>query len=71
MTKQTSPRPAEGTALLHPAEAAVELRVSKATIYRLVNDGHLHAVHVGRGKTRPHVRISRADLAAFIAGRTS
>lgn len=52
------------TALLRIAEAGRELRVSRATVYRLIAAGDLTPVHVGRNRS---ARIERADLAAYIA----
>ncbi|MDP1822587.1 MAG: helix-turn-helix domain-containing protein [Archangium sp.] len=47
--------------LLTVAEVAALLRVCKATIYRMVKDGSLQAVHVLNG-----VRIRRSALAEFV-----
>lgn len=44
------------------AEVADELRVSKMTVYRLVNDRELPSVRIGRS-----VRVRRADLDAYLA----
>ena len=52
------------TVLLRIAEAGAELRVSKATVYRLIASGDLPVVHVG---ARRASRIRRDDLAAYIA----
>lgn len=52
------------TALLRIAEAGRELRVSRATIYRLIAAGDLTPVHVGPNRS---ARIERSDLAAYIA----
>ncbi len=46
--------------LLTVAEVAPLLRVCKATVYRMVKDGSLQAVHVLNG-----VRIRRSALAEF------
>ena len=46
--------------LLTVAEVAMLLRVCKATVYRMVKDGSLKAVHVLNG-----VRIRRSALAEF------
>ena len=43
-------------------EIADELRVSKMTVYRLVNDRELPSVRIGRS-----VRVRRADLDHYIA----
>ncbi len=67
---QPAPAP-DGSALLRPAEAGVELRLSKATVYRLINEGRLPVVYIGTdtaGKTKGRAaRIRRADIEAFIA----
>lgn len=42
-------------------EIAVELRVSKMTIYRLVHDGTLPSVRVGRS-----FRVKQSDLDAYL-----
>lgn len=52
------------TTLLKPAEAGAELRVSRATIYRLIASGDLAAVHVGM---RRSTRIERTALNDYIA----
>ena len=51
------------TALLRLTEAANELRVSRATIYRMISAGELPTVHVGERKS---TRIERTALAAYI-----
>lgn len=65
---QTAP---PGTALLRPAEAGAEMRVSRATVYRLINEGRLPVVYIGTdtaGRTKGRAaRIRRTDLDAFIA----
>lgn len=66
MTNHPAP---EGTALLKPAEAGVELRLSKATVYRLINSGDIAVTYVGHGKGRA-ARISRDALAAYIKNQT-
>lgn len=60
MQPTTSPE----TALLRIDEAGRELRVSRATVYRLIAAGELTPIHVGRNRS---ARIERADLAAYIA----
>lgn len=57
---ETAPAPG-GTALLKPTEAAVELRISKATVYRLINSGAIKTVRVGN-----LLRVERSALAAYI-----
>jgi len=51
------------TPLLSVDETATILRVSRATIYRLVNRGELHAVKVGA-----QLRIAPAELRQYIYG---
>lgn len=51
--------------MLTVAEIAAELRVSKMTVYRLVNERELPSVRVGRS-----VRVRRSDLAAYLAAPT-
>lgn len=43
-------------------EIAAELRVSKMTVYRLVNDRELPSIRIGRS-----VRVRRADLDHYLA----
>lgn len=45
------------------AEVASVMRVSKMTVYRLVNSGELNAVRVGRS-----YRVPEAALTAFLKG---
>lgn len=64
-----NPTPApSGTALLRVAEAGVELRLSRNSIYRLINTQRLKVVYVG---DRRAVRIRREDLQAYIAANTA
>lgn len=65
MPTDTTP---EGTALLKPAEAAEQLRVSRATIYRLIETGQLPSVHVGE---RRAVRVPREAISAYIRANTA
>jgi excisionase family DNA binding protein len=51
--------------LLTISEAAERLRVSRATIYRLVEDGELRPI-----RPRRHARIAEADLEALIERRS-
>lgn len=46
-------------------EIAAELRVSKMTVYRLVNDRELPSIRIGRS-----VRVRRTDLDHYIANAT-
>ena len=47
--------------LLTTEEAADLLRVSRTTIYALINAGDLHPVHIGRS-----CRLSRAELERYV-----
>ena len=51
----------ETPALLLPAEAARLLRVTRATVYRLVERGDLRAVRIGDGPSA-RLRIGRDEL---------
>ena len=53
----------QGTTLLKPAEAAAELRLSRATIYRLIGSDALPVVYVG---ARNAARIRREDLDDYV-----
>lgn len=63
MTQAPAP---EGTALLKIPEVAAELRVTRSTVYRLINEKKIPTVRVG-GVTR----VERAALAKFIADNRS
>lgn len=45
-------------------EVATAMRVSTMTVYRLIRDGQLPAIRVGK-----HFRIRAADVDAFLAAR--
>ena len=47
------------------AEAANRLGISKETVYRLINDGRLHAIVVS-GKKLRRFRIEEQELERFI-----
>jgi excisionase family DNA binding protein len=51
--------------LLTLAEAAEELRVTRATIYDLVKKGELHAYRLSDGP-KPRRRIARSELVRFL-----
>lgn len=53
----------QGTALLKITEAAAELRVTRSTVYRYIEDGLIPVVHIG---PRRLTRITREALADFI-----
>lgn len=57
----------DATELMRPAEVGEQLRLSRATIYRLVADGVLPAVYVGE---RRATRIRRRDVVAYIERNT-
>lgn len=54
----------QGTALLNIPEVAAELRVTRSTVYRYIEDGLLAVIHIG---PRRLTRIERAELDAYIA----
>lgn len=57
----TSP---QGTALLNIPEVATELRVTRSTVYRYIEDGILPTVHIG---PRRLTRVTREALNDFIS----
>lgn len=57
------------TRLLRVPEAAIDMRVTRQHVYRLIRAGRLRAVHVGSGNR--DVRIAVSDLEAFYRGGTS
>ena len=64
MTTHVVTRPTEYSSeqlMLTVPEAARVLRVGRSTIYVLMNNGSLRAVHIGRA-----VRISRAELERYV-----
>jgi excisionase family DNA binding protein len=68
-------RPAADGTLLTVAETAAVLRTSRRTVFQLVKDGELDAVHLGRETTVTHVSIDAlvarraAACLAAVAGR--
>ncbi len=54
----------ESTRLLKPNEVAAQLRLSRASVYRLIASGVLPSVQVGRSQ---YTRVSSVDLDAYIA----
>lgn len=50
--------------LLTVREVATAMRVSTMTVYRLIRDGQLPAIRVGK-----HFRIRATDVDAFLAAR--
>lgn len=63
MTQTPAP---QGTALLKIPEVAAELRISRSTVYRLIDEQKIPTVRVG-GVTR----VERVALAAFITANRS
>ncbi len=61
------PTTPEGTALLTINEAAEQLRVSRATVYRLINDGRLATVDIARIAGQTRTRVPRQAIADYIA----
>jgi excisionase family DNA binding protein len=53
----------QGTALLKIPEVAAELRVTRSTVYRYIEDGLLPVVHIG---PRRLTRVTREALADYI-----
>ena len=56
--------------LLNRKQAAKRLDVSEDQVTGLVLDGELRYINVGRGKKRPRMRFTVADLDEFIERRT-
>ena len=50
--------------LLRIPDAASVLGIGRTTLYKLIDDGDIHVVHIGRA-----VRVSFAELEAFVARR--
>jgi excisionase family DNA binding protein len=67
MTGQDSPetRPSTPSRLLTIAEAADALRISRSSIYRLFDAGHLAWVQIGASR-----RVTFAEIERFIAAHT-
>lgn len=55
--------------LLGIKDVARELGLCAATVYKLCDQGELPHVRVGVGPGGNAIRVSRADLDAFLAGR--
>jgi excisionase family DNA binding protein len=53
------------TALLTVKETATELRVSPNTVYRMISDGSLRTVDIGR-EGRAKTRVARKEIDRFI-----
>lgn len=52
--------------LLTVEEVAAVLRVSNATVYRMVRSGRMDSIRVGAGAHRRNVRVPRRWLDAYI-----
>ena len=50
-------------------EVAIKLRISEEQARGLVQDGELQFINVGRGKKRPRMRFTEADLDDLIERR--
>lgn len=61
--KRHEPTP-PGPRLLKIDEVAARLRLSRPTVYRLINGGKLASVHVGNAG---FTRVQETDLDAYIA----
>ena len=59
MTNPTHPTPANARLLLTTEEAADMLNLGRTTVYRLLRDGALRAVHIGRSTRVPHDELVR------------
>ena len=55
------PTPAGAVELLTVAEVAAMMRVSKMTIYRMIDSEELHAIRVGKS-----IRLPRTSFDAFL-----
>jgi excisionase family DNA binding protein len=53
------------SALLTPAEAARDLKISVRTLRGHVDDGAIRYIIVGRGKKRPRIAFAPADIEEF------
>lgn len=59
MTDPTHPTPATARLLLTTEQAADMLNLGRTTVYRLLRDGALRAVHIGRSTRLPHAELVR------------
>lgn len=70
MEEESATRKEEGEVLLTIPKAAEAIGVSRTHAYRLVADGELRVVDVGRaGSKKPKSRVPLAAIAEFIAAR--
>lgn len=56
--------------MLTSEEARERLRISDKTLYRLIRDGQIAAVKVGRGRHGGRYRISEEALADYLQRQT-
>ncbi|WP_178945933.1 helix-turn-helix domain-containing protein [Kocuria sp. TGY1127_2] len=66
----TTPATAQAQRLYTVADAAKQIDVSIAYIYKRIKDGSLPYVDLGKGTGRAKTRIRASDLDAFIEERT-
>lgn len=66
MTRPALPEDLTGLTFLTVAEVAVIMRVSKMTVYRLVHEGDLEAIRVGRSFRVPDRAVHQYLRAAFV-----
>jgi excisionase family DNA binding protein len=69
MTNPARPTPSNARLLLTVEEAADMLNISRTTVYGLLRDGILKAVHIGRSVRLPHAELVRY-VEALCAHRT-
>lgn len=61
-TRRAAPKPAVQAAMLRTAEACAYLNIGRSTLHRLVTEGRIKPVRIGR-----MVSFTRAELDQFIA----
>lgn len=64
MPRKRPEPPASGPRLLKIDEVAAQLRLSRPTVYRLINSGKLASVHVGLAG---FTRVRQDDLDDYVA----
>ena len=64
-----APKPKREAKLLTLDDAAQHLNVTSDQVTAFVQDGELRYINVGRGKKRPRMRFTVADLDEFIEAR--
>jgi excisionase family DNA binding protein len=50
-------------------EVAALMRVDKKTVYRLIWAGDLPRINIGRGQTKPRIRVRRSAIERFMSSR--